>query len=155
MSCLQVLIIIHHTPRVIDRALHVRILQWCIKCKRAIGVRVFTRVTQPKCTSYLLLITSESVLTGNCECVIRAFLSRHCARISVFSIFSGSFIVCCERNSSSLRDAKVLGSLGCFDWCCLGMFCAPCSNCQVGRENTVRDVWPGGACCNNKPFNMS
>ncbi|CUG92770.1 ama1 protein, putative [Bodo saltans] len=38
------------------------------------------------------------------------------------------------------------------DGCSQAFWCAPCSTCQVYREMTVRNRWPGGVCVKPPPF---
>ena len=54
----------------------------------------------------------------------------------------------CLRTKLRERHGITGGCLG--DWVC-GVFCAPCTTCQINRELTIRNTWPGGACFQSSP----
>ena len=88
----------------------------------------------------------------NCHAIDASERDTHDCMCCLAAMFTNpAYIIwaCCLRKK---MGEKYQMDLGLFDWCLISWICPACSNCQVSRELTLRNMWPGGACCNKSPY---
>lgn len=61
------------------------------------------------------------------------------------------FISSCIVRSTARAELQLTEQGACGD-CCVVFWCRACSDCQVYRELSLRNMWPGGMCCVDKAF---
>ena len=114
-------------------------------------------------SSGLLSCTIDTGLCIDMMCCHCCIVGRSCAAAEgnkdTLSIMHCCLDLCFPNCVQCCLRRKVAERFGLDEGCCgafLKAFCCYCcSGCQVHRELTARDFWPGGACCHKSPTDIN